>query len=71
MSVWFSEYGIERYILGVGKITWPPAILLIVAGVMLVYPLRHISIVGLGIAVVVIAGVKIAGAKRLDAQAHE
>ncbi len=60
--------GIERYILGLGKIPWPVAMLLIVAGVMLVYPFRHISLVGLGIAVIVIALVKIAGPKRLDVQ---
>lgn len=59
--------GIERYILGVGMVTWPWAIPFIISGVLLVYPLWSISLVGLGIYVLAMIGVKLPRVKKVKA----
>ncbi|MFC1980647.1 TRAP transporter permease [Chloroflexota bacterium] len=46
---------LERYILGIGIVKWPLAILFFLAGLMLFYPSWQVSLAGLGIGVVTYA----------------
>lgn len=67
LGIMLMAGGIERYILGVGMITGPMAIPFIIAGVLLVYPLWSISLVGLGIYVLAMIGVKFAKVRKVNA----
>ncbi len=54
---------LERYILGVGAVSRPVATAFLVAGLMFFYPLWYLDLIGLGIAVLTFAGVKLARAR--------